>query len=89
MIPLDDGLFEQPAETDKTMSDYFKRIRTEWIVEMIDIYGFINREHLMKKFGISIPQASYDLRDVMSENPDLMIYDRRAKRYVAKKEMEQ
>lgn len=41
--------------------NYFTEERQSWIAEMLRVYGFINREHLMKKFGVSKPQASADL----------------------------
>lgn len=63
------------------MSDWFKRQRVEWIAEMVRIYGFINREHIEKKFGVSTPQASMDLRDAMAEHPNLIEYNRSSKRY--------
>lgn len=43
------------------MPNYFEELRLDWIWEMLNIYGYINREHLMKKFKISKPQASKDL----------------------------
>lgn len=63
------------------MSDWFKRQRVDWIVEMIRIYEFINREHIERKFGVSTPQASLDLREAMKEHPNLITYNRNAKRY--------
>lgn len=65
------------------MSDWFKRHRVEWIIEMIEIYGFINREHIEKKFGVSTPQASVDLQAAMRQNPGLIRYNRNTKRYEA------
>lgn len=66
------------------MSDrWFFRQRQEWIAEMLRIYGFINREHLMKKFEISTPQASYDLRDFQIRNPGVVIYNPSTKRFEA------
>lgn len=50
---------------------------------MLRIYGFINREHLMKKFEISTPQASYDLRDFQIRNPGVVIYNPSTKRFEA------
>lgn len=61
------------------MSDWFKRHRVEWIAEMVEIYGFINREHIMKKFGVSEPQASVDLREARSQQ--LVEYNVTTKRY--------
>ncbi|MER8560127.1 hypothetical protein [Mesorhizobium sp. M0578] len=63
------------------MSDWFKRTRVAWIAEMVDIYGFINREHIQTKFGVSMPQASYDLRDAMAAHPGMIVYNFSAKRY--------
>ncbi|MER9471032.1 hypothetical protein [Mesorhizobium sp. M0520] len=63
------------------MSDWFKRTRVAWIAEMVEIYGFINREHIQTKFGVSTPQASYDLRDAMAAYPGLIVYNTSAKRY--------
>jgi hypothetical protein len=56
--------------------------RQDWIAETIRVFGFINREHLERKFGISTPQASLDLQRFMRERPGLMTYDKSAKRYV-------
>lgn len=64
--------------------NWFHWHRQGWIEEMLNVYGFINREHLMRKFGISRPQASHDLRTFMENNPRAMEYDMSAKRYVAK-----
>lgn len=65
------------------MAAWFKRQRMEWIAETLRVFGFINRDHLQRKFGISQPQASADLQAFMEENPSAMIYDTSAKRYVA------
>jgi hypothetical protein len=62
-------------------SNWFVRQRQAWIADMLRVYGFINREHLEKMFGISTPQASIDLTRFMVEHPDLMVYNRSAKRY--------
>lgn len=63
------------------MSDWFKRTRIEWIAEMVEIYGFINREHIQAKFGVSTPQASIDLREAMTARPGLIAYNTSTKRY--------
>jgi hypothetical protein len=62
--------------------NWYKQYRLMWINETLEIFGFINRGHLQKKFGISIPQASQDLRQFMELNPNTMRYDIRDKRYV-------
>ena len=64
------------------MSDsWFFRQRQEWIAEMVRVYGFVNREHLEKKFEISTPQASTDLAYFQKENPSILEYNKSTKRY--------
>ena len=53
---------------------WYKNYRLEWIKEMLGIYGFINRKHVMRKFGLSIVQASKDLKDFQEKYPDLIDY---------------
>lgn len=62
---------------------WFESQRIAWIAEMLHIYGFINREHLMKKFGISRPQASKDLRAYERHSSGALRYNLSAKRYEA------
>jgi hypothetical protein len=61
---------------------WFVEQRIAWIKESVEIFGYVNREHVMKKFGVSTPQASVDIREVMRRWPDLMEYDTSLKRYV-------
>jgi hypothetical protein len=61
--------------------NWFVRQRFMWIKECLDVYGFINREHLERKFGISTPQASNDLRRFMTWAPGNMVYNPNTKRY--------
>ena len=51
---------------------------------MLRVYGFINREHIKRKFGLSTPQASKDLNDFQRKNPDAVTYDLHLKRFMAK-----
>lgn len=62
---------------------WFERHRQEWIAETLRVFGFINRDHLVRKFGISTPQASADLAAFMRANPGRMRYDLSRKRYEA------
>ncbi len=64
------------------MSTWFVEARLAWIKESVEIFGFINREHIQKKFGVSTPQASVDIREALARWPDLMSYDRSTKQYV-------
>lgn len=61
---------------------WFGQHRQEWIAEALRVYGFINRAHLMRKFGISDAQATIDLRRYAQANPGSITYDKIAKRYV-------
>lgn len=63
---------------------WFEQHRLEWIAETLRVFGFINREHIERKFGLSTPQASNDLREFQRLHPDAMVYDKSAKRYVAR-----
>lgn len=63
------------------MSTWFQDYRIAWIKESVEIFGFIQREHIQKKFGVSVPQASADIGDCMEEHPGLMVYNKSAKRY--------
>lgn len=62
--------------------NWFEQQRQDWIMEMLGIYGFVNRGHLMAKFGISQPQASIDLNRFQRDNPKAMRYDLSRKCYV-------
>jgi len=64
------------------VSDWCSEQRQAWIAEMLAIYGFINREHLQRKFRISQPQASKDLRAFMAAHPQRVHYDLSRKCYV-------
>ncbi len=60
---------------------WFTDKRQEWIMEIIHIYGFINREHVQKKFGVSTPQASEDIQIFIKANRNLLGYNTSTKRY--------
>lgn len=57
--------------------------RQNWIAETLRVFGFIQRKHLCRKFGISQQQAAIDFGRFQAANPDAMTYDSSAKRYVA------
>lgn len=63
---------------------WFAQHRQEWIAETLRVFGFINREHIELKFGVSTPQASLDLREFQKANPKAIEYDTSQKRYLAK-----
>lgn len=62
--------------------NWFLERRLEWIAETLRVFGYINREHLEKKFDISTPQASVDLREFKRRNPGVVSYNVSTKRYV-------
>jgi hypothetical protein len=66
------------------MANWFVQQRQDWIEETLRVFGFINREHLMTKFGISQPQASADLGRYLRDNPGAATYNLTAKRYEAR-----
>ena len=53
--------------------------RQDWIAEMVCIYGFINREHVVRKFRISVPQAAMDFAIFLKTHKGIMAYDAKAK----------
>lgn len=65
------------------MSTWFRETRIAWVKESVEIFGFINRAHIQRKFGISTPQAAADLCEVQHRWPRLMNYNATTKRYEA------
>lgn len=61
--------------------NWFAKARQDWINETVRVFGYINREHIVKKFGVSTPQASMDLQEFMRANPGRIVYDKSMKRY--------
>lgn len=61
--------------------NWFAQQRHDWIAETLRVFGFINRAHLMRKFGISTPQASIDLQRFEKLHPYAIHYDANAKCY--------
>jgi len=57
--------------------------RLEFIEFRLFWEGGINRSALTKQFGISIPQASNDLRRYEEQAPGNLVYDKSLKRYFA------
>lgn len=66
---------------------YFENLRMGWIIEMVQIYGFINRKHVVKKFGVTEQVVSKDFTNVMKLHPALMRYDVNDKCYRLKDEL--
>ena len=64
-------------------SDWYHDQRQMFISEMLRVVGYINRKHLTIKFGISEQLARQDLCDFREQNPKLMEYDAKEKRFNA------
>ncbi|MBD9539973.1 hypothetical protein IB276_10970 [Ensifer sp. ENS04] len=63
---------------------YFEKLRIGWIIESVEIFGFINRSHVVKKFGVTEQVASKDFQSIQKLHPHLMRYDTSAKSYFLK-----
>jgi hypothetical protein len=59
------------------------RQRMEFIKNTLTCRGVINRSDIIKEFGISVPQASIDLKNYQELYPDSIRYNIKAKRYEA------
>lgn len=55
--------------------------RMKFIGGRLAVQGFINRSHVTSKFGVSVPQASMDLRKYLQLYPNSMAYSVTKKRY--------
>lgn len=62
---------------------WYQDHRMEWIAETLRVFGYINREHIERKFGLSTPQASADLSEFQKRFPLAMNYNSSSKRYEA------
>jgi hypothetical protein len=66
---------------DATGGRWYQEFRLAWIKESVEIFGQINRENVVRKFGLSPQVASADFRLVLERWPDLMTYNKSTKRY--------
>jgi len=57
--------------------------RLSFIEERLFWLGEVNRTDLMRRFGVSMGQASVDIARYLAHAPKGVAYDKRAKRYVA------
>jgi hypothetical protein len=55
--------------------------RLLWIKESVEIFGRINRAHVMQKFRVSENQAAIDFRITLKKYPKLMEYNTSTKQY--------
>ena len=60
-----------------------ERKRHEFILDHIQEHAEINRSDIMREFGVSVAQASIDLRKFQVSLPGALVYDKTSKKYVA------
>lgn len=68
------------------MSKWFVRHRQEFIRAQLEVFGQIRRADICDRFEVSVQQASTDIAKFLTDHPDAMIYDGKAKVYVLDKE---
>lgn len=74
---------DRPKPSNPSRLNYFANLRQLWIAEALRVFGFVNREHLIRKFDISQPQASLDLKLFQRANPTALSYNPTFKCYVS------
>ncbi len=57
--------------------------RLAFIEERLFWVGEVNRADLMRRFGVSLGQASADIARYLARAPEGVVYDKKAKRYIA------
>ena len=71
-----------PARSPSEMR-WSQETRLRAIDETVFWEGRVNRASLLRRFGISVPQATNDLRDYQARAPGNLRYDTREKAYIA------
>lgn len=66
------------------LANWAERQRLEFIERMLHWRGWINRRDLVRRFQLSLPQATIDLVAYTTLSSGGCAYDHRAKRYIAK-----
>lgn len=60
---------------------WFVEHRIEWIKEILEIFGYISEDHIIRKFKISQSQARMDILRIVRLHPGLIEYNKPQKRY--------
>jgi len=56
--------------------------RRQWFIsDTVNTTGRLNRADICEAFGVSVPQASADIKQWVADNPGVLTYDKSAKRY--------
>jgi predicted DNA-binding transcriptional regulator YafY len=61
---------------------YFPTLRRRYILWRLATAGEVQRADIARTFGVSMSQATADMRVCMYGMPDLIKYDKSAKRYM-------
>ena len=77
MTPTD----EASSENVNKPMPYAVQLRIRMIDFLFAQYGWMHREAIMDYFGVSIAQASLDIKTYMSLAPQNIVYNLNAKRY--------
>src|SRR5262252_2061461 len=78
---------ESSAETAARLSlRWSVERRLAFIEERLFWLGAVNRTDLVRRFGVSMSQASTDIARYLAQAPQGVTYDKSAKRYVAGEE---
>jgi hypothetical protein len=64
------------------VSQWFIKVRQDFIRATLKQFGQINRKDLVREFGVSPQQASNDIAAFLAADPPNVEYDVRAKCYV-------
>lgn len=59
--------------------------RLDYIAWRLTVHGEVQRDDIVRNFGVSMSQASADLSAFEREHPEVMRYDKTLKRYVPAK----
>ena len=62
--------------------------RLRFIDFLLAQFGYVNRSHIQDYFGISIPQATTDMKNYIKLVPDNMRYSNKQKRYIRTSDFE-
>ena len=61
---------------------YAQSLRLAFIDWRLLVHGSVRRQHIIDTFGVSMVQASNDIKTFIAEYPDATEYDKSEKQYV-------
>jgi hypothetical protein len=75
--------FDSVVSDEAKPMTYAVQLRIRMIDFLFAQYGWMHREAIMDYFGVSIAQASLDIKTYMNIAPQNIVYNLNAKRYEA------